>query len=139
MELFTFSAHMGRKQNVSWTFLDGKTMKQIPLKDKTGKIISFAIVDEDVYPLAKKWNWCLSTNGFVVRSTTVTETVLGIPIRYKVTVYLHMWILNNVGTFKRRVFFINGDKKDCRKQNLTYSEQKKSVQNNFSSEYSSQS
>lgn len=88
-------------------------MKKIPLRKinkETGhkEICAYSLVDDDDYPIVSKYNWSLSSHGYVVRRTKRGQISL-----HRFIAKTHHW---NVG--ENVIDHINRDKKDNRKSNL---------------------
>jgi len=71
----------------------------------------FAIVDDDMFEFLNQWKWYFDTHGYAARR----QYIIGKKGKSK-KLYIHRVIMNNPKNMK--VDHINGDKLDCRKENL---------------------
>lgn len=88
-------------------------MKRIPLKrineeTRHREICSYALVDDDDYPIVSKYHWHLTSQGYVEGKVNAEHIKL-----HRFIAKIHHW---NVG--ENVIDHINRDKKDNRKSNL---------------------
>ena len=88
-------------------------MKKIPLRKinketRHKEICTYALVDDDDYPIVSKYNWCLDRKGYVVGKANEEHIML-----HRFIAKTHHW---DVG--ENIIDHINRDKRDNRKSNL---------------------
>jgi len=98
-------------------------MREIPLRDRTGKIVAIAKVDDDDYPWLHEYNWCLHKTGYAVRNTTIRKKHVDVEgnvsvSRLSKTYYMQREVLKLKPTDRRVGDHKNEDKLDNRKENL---------------------
>lgn len=96
-------------------------MKEIPLRNRLGKIVAKAIVDDDVYEKLRENNWSLHRTGYAVRNTTIRTPSLSDKnkmMKRTVTFYMQRVVLGMTPNDKRVADHINENKLDNRKENL---------------------
>ncbi len=79
---------------------------RVPLRDRTGDVIAFALLDAADAHLAQ-YRWSLAANGYAVRTIKRTSSVL-----------LHREVLGLTRGDGKQGDHINGDRLDCRRANL---------------------
>jgi hypothetical protein len=84
----------------------------IPLKNKTGEIVAYTLVDDDLPESITKWRWRLNNSGYVMRDTTAGNR------KTRVHFILHREVLGVPREQKCHVDHINGDRLDNRRENL---------------------
>lgn len=82
---------------------------KIPLRNRSGKIIDYTLIDDDVSHL-KKFRWSKSPKGYARRNIRLENS------KYK-TIIMHRLIMN-ISDPKIQIDHINGNKLDNRKCNL---------------------
>lgn len=80
---------------------------RIPLCNRKGEIVAWAIVDEGDYAWLSDYKWRHLSNGYAVRYTRDNKTVL-----------MHRQIMGLKHGDRRQVDHINRDRLDCRRSNL---------------------
>ena len=93
-------------------------MIKIPLRDKSGKIVAYSLIDDDDAELASR-RWYRAKNGYAVCSIRPWKGV-----RRHTSLYLHVAVMGGKG-----VDHINGNRLDNRKSNLRFATQSENLQN----------
>lgn len=90
-------------------------MRQIPLRQR-GKVVAFALVDDDDFEMLMPWRWMLNDRGYAQRSTTIGSTADG--SRRRVNVRMHRQIMRLDHGDGLEVDHINRNPLDNRRSNL---------------------
>lgn len=91
----------------------GEAIATLPLRDRDGNVIAYAIVDHDVYPELSQWRWSLGDRGYVVRSVRVGDGT-------QQKVRLHRVVMRCATGDGLEIDHINQNKFDNRRANLRY-------------------
>lgn len=97
-------------------------MAKVPLRDKAGQIVAYALVDdEDLDSVLAQGRWSLVGRGYVRHGTKVNGK--------QVHIYLHRFIMGLSPGDRRKVDHRDGNKLDNRRGNLRVGTQSQNLQN----------
>ena len=81
--------------------------KEIPLRDRDGSVVAYALVDVDDYDWLMQWRWSLSPRGCAYRRGQVEKK--------QIEIKMHRLLMGNP---QQQVDHINGNPLDNRRENL---------------------